>query len=108
MKSKIKLLNITYFEFNKCRVIVSEKKNKKKTHQITHCVIIIMASLSAEKKSCNGFPFSCILPIVAPNTILNITIPKTFVVCENSDLNFHSDGLTVNERNRNYLTLFIR
>lgn len=48
-------------------------------YQITHLVMIIMASLSATKNSWIGFPRSRILPMVAPKTTLNMTRPRTFI-----------------------------
>lgn len=56
---------------------------------MTQCVIIIMASLVATKKSSNGLPAEPNLPSAVPNTTLNITIPRTFVVAEFTCLKFH-------------------
>lgn len=56
--------------------------------------MIIMASLNAPKNACRGRPRSFILPMVVPSTMLNITMPNTFVVCVNWDVIFHSLGWT--------------
>lgn len=64
-------------------------------YQITQCVIIIMASLVADKKSSNGFPVGPNLPSAVPNTTLNITIPRTFVVAEFVCLKFHRYNGTI-------------
>lgn len=56
---------------------------------MTQCVIIIIASLVATKKSSNGLPFAPNFPSAVPNTTLNITIPRTFVVAELTGLKFH-------------------
>lgn len=52
-------------------------------------MIIIIASLVATKKSSKGFPAEPNLPSAVPNTTLNITIPRTFVVAEFTCLKFH-------------------
>lgn len=46
-------------------------------YQITHDVIVIIASLSVVKKSWSSWPFSRIRPIVVPNITLNMTRPRT-------------------------------
>lgn len=51
--------------------------------------MIIIASLSADRKSCNGLPRACIFPIVVPRTTLNMTIPSTFVEADKSELMAH-------------------
>lgn len=58
-------------------------------YQITQCVTIIIASLVATKKSSNGLPAEPNFPRAVPNTTLNITIPRTFVVAELTCLKFH-------------------
>lgn len=59
-------------------------------YQMTQCVIIIIDSLQAIKKSSSGFPAAPILPIAVPRTTLNITTPRTFVVAEFTSLKFHA------------------
>lgn len=68
-------------------------------YQITQDVMIIIASLSAIKKSNKGFPFDCIFPMVTPKITLNITTPKTLVESVGSFLNFNvvrSSAITIN------------
>lgn len=48
-------------------------------YQITHPVMIIMASDKAWKKSCSGRLLSPILPRVMPSTILKHTSPNTLL-----------------------------
>lgn len=57
---------------------------------MTHCVMFIIASLNAFKKSSNGFALEPILPMAVPNITLNITMPSTLVVDEFVCLKFHS------------------
>lgn len=70
----------------KSNVNISEQKTRflfaflALTYQITHLVMIIIASLIDVKKTCSGLPCSRILPIVVPNTMLNMTMPNTLVV----------------------------
>lgn len=52
--------------------------------------MIIIASLSTAKKSCNNFPCSFILPIVVPKIMLNITKPNTLEPSFCFPLKFHS------------------
>lgn len=49
-----------------------------------------MASLVATKKSSNGLPAEPNFPSAVPNTTLNITIPRTFVVAEFTCLKSHA------------------
>lgn len=67
------------------------------TYQITQCVMIIIASLVAIKKSRSGLPAGPNLPNAVPNTTLNITTPSTFVVAVFDDLKFHRCNGTINE-----------
>lgn len=62
---------------------------------MTQCVIIIIDSLVATKKSSNGLPAEPNFPSAVPNTTLNITIPRTFVVAEFTCLKFHKYKGTV-------------
>lgn len=55
------------------------KLELRKAYQMTHLVMIIIASLNDTKKSWMGLPFSRIFPMVAPKTTLNMTRPKTFI-----------------------------
>lgn len=66
---------------------------------MTHDVIIIIASDNVAKTSCNGFPLSPNFPIVAPRTTLNITNPRTFVPCVNSDVILYSCSETIRFKN---------
>jgi hypothetical protein len=57
----------------------------KKTHQITHEVIIIIASLNVTKTSNRGFPLLCMIPRHVPRITENMTKPNTLVVWVNSE-----------------------
>lgn len=73
------------------------------TYQITQCVTIIMASLVAVKKSSNGLPAEANFPSAVPNTTLNITIPRTFVVAEFTCLKFHRYNGTIDKCEQQFI-----
>lgn len=82
--------NQSEFNFQKTKFFFHFSKNKFLfAYQITQCVMIIMASLVENKNLSNGLPFSPNFPSAVPNTTLNITTPRTFVVAEFTCLKFH-------------------